>query len=171
MDITALKLAEKRALADRSTAMETSLEGFAITDAEGNYLYMNRAHLDLFGYDSEAQVVGKPWTIVYRSETAAWMQANAMPVLRTTGRWSGEIMGVARDGSPVDQDVSLTLKEDGGILCIARDMSARRREAAERDRMQEELQLARRREMIGQMAAGLAHDFNNLLAPSRAAPR
>lgn len=164
VDITALKLAEKRALADRSTAMEASQEGIAITDAEGNYLYMNRAHLDLFGYASEAQVVGKSWTIVYRPEEAAWMQANALPVLRDTGRWSGEIMGVARDGSPVDQDVSLTLKDDGGILCIARDMSARRREAAERDRMQEELQLAQRREMIGQMAAGLAHDFNNLLA-------
>ncbi|MHA7826094.1 MAG: hybrid sensor histidine kinase/response regulator, partial [Roseovarius sp.] len=63
-----------------------------------------------------------------------------------------------------DQEVSLTLKEDGGILCIARDMRDRRREMAERDRLREELQLAQRREVVGQMAAGLAHDFNNLLA-------
>ena len=164
IDITALKLAEKRALADRSTAMEASQEGIAITDAQGNYLYMNRAHLDLFGYETEAQIMGKPWSTLYLPEAAAWMQANVMPALFATGRWSGEIMGISRDGKPVDQEASLTLKEDGGILCIARDMAVRRREMAERDRLQEELQLAQRREIIGQMAAGLAHDFNNLLA-------
>lgn len=37
-------------------------------------------------------------------------------------------------------------------------------EAEERERLQRELQVAQRREMVGQMAAGLAHDFNNLLA-------
>ena len=49
-------------------------------------------------------------------------------------------------------------------MCIVRDMRERRREAIERERLRDELQLAQRREIIGQMAAGLAHDFNNLLA-------
>lgn len=164
VDITALKLAEQRALGDRSAAMEASQDGIAITDAEGRYLYMNRAHLAMFGFTAEAEVIGKPWLMVYGPDEAAWMQANAMPRLFAEGRWTGEIMGRTKDGQPVDQDVSLTLKEDGGILCITRDVSARRRETSERERLREELHLAQRREAVGQMAAGLAHDFNNLLA-------
>jgi PAS domain S-box-containing protein len=164
VDITALKQAEQSARADLAAAMEASQDGVAITDAEGRFLYMNRAHLDLFGYESEAQVVGKPWSMLYEPGAAAWLDAHAMPELVFYGRWSGEIMGKARDGGPVDQEVSLTQKEDGGILWIVRDMQHRRRESAERDRLREELQLAQRREIVGQMAAGLAHDFNNLLA-------
>ncbi len=164
VDITALKLAEKRALADLSTAMEASQDGIAITDAEGNYLFMNKAHLALFGYETEAEVIGKPWTALYAPEQADWMRSHAMPLFFANGHWAGEVPGRARDCSPVDQDVSLTLKEDGGILCIVRDMTDRRREATERARLNDELQLAQRREIIGQIAAGLAHDFNNLLA-------
>ncbi|MDO8882476.1 PAS domain S-box protein, partial [Pseudotabrizicola sp.] len=164
VDITALKLAEQRALADRSAAMEASQDGIAITDAEGRYLYMNRAHLAMFGFSTEAEVIGKPWTIVYGPEEADWMLTNAMPRFLAEGHWAGEIAGRTRDGQRVDQDISLTLKDDGGILCIARDVSMRRHEAAERERLREELHLAQRREAVGQMAAGLAHDFNNLLA-------
>lgn len=164
VDITALKLAERRALGDRSAAMEASQDGIAMTDAEGRYIYMNRAHLAMFGFSTEAEVIGKPWSFVYGPDEAAWMQANAMPGLFAKGRWAGEIMGRTKGGQPVDQDVSLTLKEDGGILCISRDVSARRRETSERERLREELHLAQRREAVGQMAAGLAHDFNNLLA-------
>ena len=164
VDITALKEAEQRAVADRSTAMEASQDGIAITDAQGLFLYMNQAHLAMFGLKGEHEVLGQPWSRLYGPDEAAWMVANAMPKLHAEGRWSGEIMGRAVDGRPVEQDVSLTLKEDGGILCITRDISARRHAAEERDRLQDELQLAQRREIIGQMAAGLAHDFNNLLA-------
>lgn len=164
LDITALKLAEQRALGDRSAAMEASQDGIAITDAGGRYLYMNRAHLEMFGFSNEAEVIGKPWTIVYGKDEAAWMEANAMPRLFAERRWTGEIVGRTVNGQPVDQDVSLTLKDDGGILCITRDVSARRRETSERERLREALHLAQRREVVGQMAAGLAHDFNNLLA-------
>jgi len=164
VDITALKLAERRALADRSAAMEASQDGIAITDAQGLFVYINRAHLALFGLREDAEVLGKPWSMLYSEEGAAWMVANAMPRLFSEGRWSGEILGRAVDGRAVDQDVSLTLQTNGGILFITRDIRERRREAAERERLRAELQLAQRREVIGQMAAGLAHDFNNLLA-------
>lgn len=108
IDITALKRAEHRAQADRSAAMEASQDGIAITDADGHYQYMNRAHLRMFGYSNEAEVIGKPWSILYGPEDVARMQATAMPRLFTEGRWTGEITGRARDGQPVDQEVSLT---------------------------------------------------------------
>ena len=164
VDITELKLSEQRALADRAAAMEASLDGIAITDVNGFYLYTNRAHLEMFGYDHEQELLGQHWSKLYRPDEVGWLQIHALPALMRDGGWSGEIMGLAKDGSTVDQDVSLTLNADGGMLCITRDISARRRERAERERLLNELQLAQRREMIGQMAAGLAHDFNNLLA-------
>lgn len=163
-DITALKLAEQRALADRSAAMEASQDGIAITDAEGRFLYMNRAHQAMFGFATEAEVIGKPWSTVYGPYEAKWIQGNAMPALFANGRWTGELTGRTTAGQPVDQDVALTLNKDGGILWITRDISTRRREAAERERLREELHLAQRREVVGQLAAGLTHDFNNLLA-------
>lgn len=163
-DITALKQAEARAVANFAMAMEASHDGIAIADPEGRFVYMNRSHLEMFGFESEAEVIGRPWTILYDPEVAAWLERHAMVELQETGRWSGEPMGVACDGSPVDQDISMTMKEDGGYLCIVRDMRFRRYEAEERDRLREELHMAQRREVVSQMAAGLAHDFNNLLA-------
>lgn len=164
VDITELKQAEARALADRSAVLEASQEGICITDEDGLFVYLNRAQLEMFGYEREEELLGKHWSTLYSPETATWLSAVKAPELRKTGRWSGEILGVARDGGTVDQEISLTHGEDGRTLCISRDMRPRRREAAERDRLREELQLSQRREVISQMAAGLAHDFNNLLA-------
>lgn len=164
IDITELKLAEKRALADRSEAMEASGDAISITDAEGRFLYVNRAFLRLYGFSEANEIVGRHWNVLYSTEVAEWITTVAIPDLIEAGHWTGEVIAVAQDGSPVDTDISLTLKDDGGILCIGRDMQERRREASERDKLREQLQLAQRREIIGDMAAGLAHDFNNLLA-------
>lgn len=164
VDITALKQAEQRALADRSAAMEASHDGIAMTDAEGRYIYMNRAHLEMFGLEDDSEVIGRPWTMLFDRAMADWFEDNALTCLQSEGSWSGELTGLAPDGRTVDIEVSLTLKDDGGVLSIARDMRRRRTEAAERERLREELHLAQRREVVGQMAAGLAHDFNNFLA-------
>jgi PAS domain S-box-containing protein len=163
-DITELKLAEKRALADRATAMEASQDGIAITDADGCFLYMNEACCRLFGFASNAEPIGRHWSTLYTEENAAWLAQHAVPILHATRRWSGEVQGRSVSGRMIDQDLSLTLKDDGGMLLIVRDISEKRHASAERDRLQEQLQLAQRREIVGQMAAGLAHDFNNLLA-------
>lgn len=163
VDITALKQAEIRALTDLAATMEASQDGIAFTDPDGLFRYMNRSHMAMFGFHSEDEAIGQHWSSLYDRPTAEWMQAHASPEMRRRGHWSGEVIGTARDGSPVDQDLSLTMKEDGGVLCISRDMRNRRREEAERLRLREELHMARRREIISQMAAGLAHDFSNLL--------
>jgi PAS domain S-box-containing protein len=164
VDITALKVAERRALDERAEAMEASRDGIAMTDAQGRFVYMNAAHRAMFGIETDEAIRGREWSCLYSPEKAAWMQQNAMPQLFQDGNWQGEVEGITNDGRLVDQEVSLTLKGDGGILCITRDIAQRRRETEERAQLREDLHLAQRREAIGQMAAGLAHDFNNLLA-------
>ena len=164
VDITDLKQAEAKAQTERAEAMDSSRDGIALNDPEGRFLYMNPAHLRMFGYNSVDEVKGMHWSALYEPEVAARIEQEAIPQLLSEGSWRGEVAGRTRFGTPVEQEVSLTLRPDGGLLCITRDISDRRRAEAERLRLSQELEQAQRRELIGQVAAGLAHDFNNLLA-------
>ncbi len=164
VDITALKHAERRALEERAAAMDSSRDGIAITDAAGRFVYVNPSQRAMFAIDPEADIRAMGWADIYATETASWLQRNAMPRLLRRGDWRGEVIGQRHDGAPLEQELSLTLNPDGGAIWIAHDISRRRRNAAERLRLREQLQQAQRREVIGQLAAGLAHDFNNFLA-------
>ncbi len=164
VDVTALKLAEQRTRIDFSATMDASQDGIAFTDPEGRYIYMNPAHRQMFGIATEDEILGRSWRDLYAGDVADHIATAALPALLSTGGWRGELIGRRRDGRDLPQEVSLTLKADGGIICISRDISKRLREQQERTRLREELQMAQRREVIGQLASGLAHDLNNLLA-------
>ena len=164
VDITALKDAELRATEERIAAMDASLDGIALTDAEGRFRYTNAAYRALFDAEGEDALQGVDWRSLYAPEDAHWIDTTVCPGLRATGNWRGEVIGRRHDGQPLEAELSLTLRPDGSVLTIARDISARRRADQERARLREDLQLAQRREVIGHLAAGLAHDFNNLLA-------
>ncbi len=162
-DITALKATE-RVLAQRAAAIDAAQDAIAVTDEDGRFLYMNPAHLAMFGYESEAEVLGRPWSMLYAPEQAEQIEREGLPALTASGRWRGEVLGCARDGSPVEQEVSLTLLADIGLVCVTRDVGERNRSERERARLTDQLQTAQRQEAVGQLAAGVAHDFNNLLS-------
>ncbi|MEJ2033500.1 MAG: ATP-binding protein, partial [Deltaproteobacteria bacterium] len=50
-----------------------------------------------------------------------------------------------------------------GAICVALDIRKKKREEAEKERLQQQLHQAKKMESIGTLAAGIAHDFNNLL--------
>lgn len=163
-DITVLKNAERRALEERAAAMDSSRDGIVITDAAGCFVYANPSQRQMFALGSDTDIRGVQWPDIYAPETAAWLRDTALPALATSGAWRGEIIGRRHDGQQIEQEVSVARNPDGGLVWIAHDITARRRNEAERTRMREQLQLAQRREVIGHLAAGLAHDFNNFLA-------
>ncbi|MEM8818931.1 MAG: PAS domain-containing protein [Pseudomonadota bacterium] len=162
-DVTSLKATE-RILAQRAAAIDATQDGIAVTDEEGRFVYMNAAHLTMFGYACEDEILGQPWQSLYEPSQAAVIENVAVPVLQAEGTWRSEITGRARDGRPVEQEVSLTLLNGIGLVCVTRDISERQENERERARLRERLNTAQRQEAVAQLAAGVAHDFNNLLS-------
>jgi PAS domain S-box-containing protein len=151
-------------LAQQIAAIEASSDGIAVTDPDGAFVFMNESHAAMFGYDAADQLIGKPWSTLYEEAAARHIGAVAMPILVEQGRWQGEVQGRRADGSPIDQEVSLSLAPDGGIVCVTRDIGTRLAMQREKARLREQLMLAQRQEAVGQLASGIAHDFNNLIA-------
>lgn len=163
-DVTEWKDAERRALADRARAMDASRDGIVLATADGRINYANTAAVEIFGRDTAEQMIGLDWLglIFGGDESGAAAQANA--ALEAGGFWQGQSYLGLSGGEPVEIETSATRNADQSILCIFRDISEKRRDEIERERIREELTLARRREEIGHIAAGLTHDFNNVLS-------
>jgi PAS domain S-box-containing protein len=151
-------------LAQKVAAIEVSDDGFAITDPQGVFSFMNRAHAALFGYDDPADLIGKPWSVLYDAVEQRRIEEKVMPALGEAGVWRGETIGRRADGSPVEQEIVLTLSQEGGIVCVTRGIGERLAMEREKVRLREQLMLAQRQESVGQLASGIAHDFNNLIA-------
>lgn len=154
-----------------SLAIDLSADGIAITDADGCYTYMNPMHASMFGYASVEDCLGRPWQEFYEAEVLAIFEREVFPAFSRDGYWRGEATGRAQDGSPVHQNLSLTALPEGGILCSTRDAAIFKRREAQRERLQQLLADAERRDALGRMASSVAHDFANILATINASAK
>jgi two-component system, cell cycle sensor histidine kinase and response regulator CckA len=74
-----------------------------------------------------------------------------------------------KDGSTFWGELGATFLRDdqgrlNGSVVVVRDVTERRRAAAEKERLQEQLRQSEKLRVLGQLAGGIAHDFNNQLA-------
>jgi rsbT co-antagonist protein RsbR len=128
-------------LRQQLTAIESALDGIAILDQNGVYTYMNHAHAQVHGYDDPSELIGQTWTVVVPDDQLELYEREYMPMLWRDGRWRGEGISKRRDGSLHATDTSLTLLEDGGIVCIVRDLTDRNRVDDELQRSQQLLRM------------------------------
>ena len=105
-------------------AIDKSYEAFAITDKEGCFTHMNRAHLRMFGFTELSQVLGKPWSILYAPAQVAQISSQVFPAIMQNGYWSGILPARRQDGTLFSEDLTLTLLPHGGVVCNCRDRSA-----------------------------------------------
>jgi PAS domain S-box-containing protein len=138
-DITLAKRLEaerqctEEALKRQLAAIEASIDGISIVDAAGQFIYMNQAHAEIYGYDSPEALIGKSWAVLYDAEELSRFQQEIMPALQETGRWRGEAVGKRRDSSTYPQEVSLAVVADG-LVCVVQDITERKQvEVALRD--------------------------------------
>lgn len=158
------RVATEARLARQVAAIEASNDGIAITDPAGCFVFMNHAHAAMFGHDDPAALIGKPWSVLYDTLEAERIRQEALPILFAQGQWRGDTQGRRVDGSPIEQEIVLSLSPEGGMVCVTRDIGERRAMEREKARLREQLMAAQRQEVVGQLASGIAHDFNNLIA-------
>lgn len=162
-DITAQKEAENM-LRQRLLALDSSIDGIAILDAAGSFAYLNDSHARIYGFGRADELIGRSWEILCDGDEWSRFQTEILPAVEEKRRWQGETTGLRRDGSRFPQELTLSALDDGGLVCIVRDVSGRKRAELERVQLREQFYQAQKLEAVGRMAGGIAHDFNNILA-------
>ncbi|MFP4646674.1 MAG: PAS domain S-box protein, partial [Candidatus Acetothermia bacterium] len=129
------KILTERKASKQTQAMNSSRDGMAILNDKENFIYLNQAHADIYGYSSPEELLGKPWKVLYEEAELRRFKEKIMPQLRQKGSWRGEATGTKEDGSKFPQEVSLTKLDEGGLICVVRDITDRK----ERERKLQEL--------------------------------
>ncbi|MFB6186990.1 MAG: PAS domain-containing protein [Halobacteriaceae archaeon] len=142
------------AMQAHSKAMEASIDGIAILDEDGEYIYVNQAHAYIYGYDDPDSFIGESWRMCYDEDELARFENQVMPLLYQTGSWRGEATGLRKDGTPFPQELSLSLTENDQIICVVRDITEQKDRRAE---------LERKNERLEDLASTIAHDLRNSL--------
>lgn len=148
-------------VAGQLAAIEAAHDGIAIADRDGIISYMNEAFLRTFGLPAGSRDV--PWTHLIAPYDRKRLADQTFDRTNSWEHWHGEIQGLHSSGTRVELDLSLTLKGNT-VVCVTRDMTARREAEREKALLREQLLVAQRQEAVGQLASGIAHDFNNLIA-------
>jgi len=124
VDISDLKRTEKD-LQQKLAAIESAIDGIAVLEND-KYIYLNHAHADIFGYADVDELLGKSWKMLYSPSELEKFGREVFPVLGRDKSWTGEAIAIRKDGSTFDEGLSLTLTNDGLLICVCRDISDRK---------------------------------------------
>lgn len=153
--------------------LQNTDQGIYGTDMDGRCTFINRAALTMLGY-TEDDCVGRNMhdLIHYRDVSGAPYMASDCPICRA--RALGESFHVDNevlwraDGTSFFVEYSThPIVEHGtasGAVITFSDISVRKRNEEERNKLESQLHQAQKLESIGGLAGGVAHDFNNKLS-------
>jgi PAS domain S-box-containing protein len=123
-DISERKNAEE-ALKRQQAAVEAAIDGVAIYDEAGCFSHLNSTKLAMFGYEDQAELLGKSWTLLYPPSEISRFEQEILPALARNGHWRGRLTGLRRNGSVFTEEVSLAAIEGGGRVAACRDITDR----------------------------------------------
>ncbi|ESS05707.1 MAG: PAS sensor histidine kinase [uncultured archaeon A07HB70] len=138
-DVTERAERERR-LGSFQRAIEEAADGVAVLD-DGEYTYVDQTHVDMYGLDEKAQLLGDSWRRLYDDAEVERLEAEAFPALEADGHWRGMVTGSRPDGSTFPAELSLTIVEGGRLVCTVRDdteRKARERELELKERAMDE---------------------------------
>ena len=117
--------ARERELESFQRAVESARDGVAILDG-GEYTYVDRTHAEMYGFEAKDELLGNTWRKLYAADEVERLEAEAFPALEADGHWRGTVTGSRPDGSTFPAELSLTVVEDGRLVCTVRDETERR---------------------------------------------
>jgi len=129
-------------------AMDSAVNGIAIVDAKGAHSYANAAFAQMMGHEATESIIGMPWRNIYAPQDVTTAEEEIREALRNSGKWQGPLNIHRRDGSALPVEMTITSLPDGGVVCVSRDLTARRE--AENARAHAE---AKYRMLVEQVAA------------------
>lgn len=150
-----------------AAAFHASPNLIAITRfADGTILDVNDGYSRMLGY-SHAESLGKT-----TAELAIWADPADRATFAGRLKENGYINDFetklrCKDGTIVtvlDSAQTIVIHGETCILSVAHDITERKRNEEEREKLQGQLLHAQKLESVGRLAGGVAHDFNNLLA-------
>ncbi|OGP49373.1 MAG: hypothetical protein A2Y79_09615 [Deltaproteobacteria bacterium RBG_13_43_22] len=166
-DVTELKRMEAEQEKFRDF-VENVESGCYEVDLAGNMTFFNDAACRIFGYPRE-ELMGMNNRRYATPETAKRIYKIFNEIYRTgipSKIFDYEI--IRKDGQVAYLNMSVSLIRDAkgnpiGFRGIVQDFTDRKKVEADRERLNQQLNQARKLEAIGTLAGGIAHDFNNLL--------
>jgi PAS domain S-box-containing protein len=69
--------------------VDNSIELMSILEANGVNSYINKAGMEMLGFESREQVLTTPISELHAPEDIAFVEANVLPAVQGIGRWSG----------------------------------------------------------------------------------
>ena len=124
LDITDRKAAEEELLKHRK-AMQASMDGMAILNDQGKFDYVNQAHIDIYDYNNKDDFLGRSWNFLYNRVERMRFKNEIIPEVNQKGFWNGMATGRKQDGTSFPQEISLSKLDDGGLICVVRDVTER----------------------------------------------
>ena len=165
-NITERKLTEEELLNSEkrySTILQTTMDGFWITDMRGRLLVVNESFCRMSGFSEQELLTMSVADIAYR-ETDGNI-ASRIQKLMEQGEDRFESRYISKNGSIFEGEISMQYQpsEGGRIVGFLRNITERKRAEDENAKLTAQLLQAQKMESVGRLAGGVAHDFNNLL--------
>lgn len=106
-------------------AMDSSVDGMAIVDGTGQYVYVNSEYARMCGHENANAMLGKPWRDVSNPEDTARTEIEIRESLERRGKWFGELTLHDHNGKALPIEMAITAMSDGGVVCVCRDLTER----------------------------------------------
>ena len=165
-EIAERQLAEE-AMRMLERAVEQSIDGIAVANLSGQMQFINEAWARMHGYEV-FELLGYDLSIFHTEEQMKKEVEPLMARVSKEGSFEGEVSHRRRGGATFPAWMTATSLHDGddapiGYVFIARDITERRKEEEERQRLEARVRDAAKLESLGGLAGGIAHDYNNIL--------
>lgn len=111
-------------------AVAQGMEGLALMDEQGAFVYMNQTCAAMYGFTT-SELLGKTWQVLYDADQIALMETQVLAGLNAHGHWRGELVGRRKDGGHFYVELLLQQLKDvqyanARITCACRDITERK---------------------------------------------